>query len=187
MISLSYLNKLILFVILFIVITFNSSFAEDEPADIWQDNENQNEKVNQTFNDQDTTIESPILSDDVNKEVVKIDEDNLQESRQSVIGIFDPEKNNFNLNMWSQTDGEDIKKILKRIDKLKLAKLSEDLLFQTLFTNAYPPGKNLKSVLVIPKGSNCADIAEVTLIICGFAEIIFNFSHRPFFPSKGFC
>ena len=46
--------------------------------------------------------------------------------------------------MWSQTDGEDIKKILKRIDKLKLSKLSEDLLFQVLFTNAYSPKKNLK-------------------------------------------
>ena len=45
--------------------------------------------------------------------------------------------------MWSQTDGEDIKKILKRIDKLKLSKLSEDLLFQVLFTNAYSPKKNL--------------------------------------------
>jgi len=145
MISLSYLNKLILFVILFIVITFNSSFAEDEPADIWQDNENQNEKVNQTFNDQDTTIENPILSDDVNKEVVKIDEDNLQESRQSVIGIFDPEEYNFNLNMWTKTDGEEIKKTLNRINKLKLSKSSEDLLFLVLFTNSYSPQKNLSS------------------------------------------
>ena len=47
--------------------------------------------------------------------------------------------------MWSKTDGEDIKKILKRINKLKLSKLSEDLLFQVLFTNAYSPQKNLNS------------------------------------------
>ena len=64
---------------------------------------------------------------------------------QSVIGIFDPEENNFNLNMWSKTDGEDIKKVLNRINKLKLSKLSEDLLFQVLFTNAYSPKKNLDS------------------------------------------
>ena len=30
--------------------------------------------------------------------------------------------NNFNLDMWSGSDGEDIKKILKRIDKIKLSK-----------------------------------------------------------------
>ena len=46
--------------------------------------------------------------------------------------------------MWSKTDGEDIKKVLKRINKLKLSKLSEDLLFQVLFTNAYSPQKNLR-------------------------------------------
>ena len=47
--------------------------------------------------------------------------------------------------MWTQTDGEDIKKILKRINKLKLSQLSEDLLFKILFTNAYSPRKNLNS------------------------------------------
>ncbi len=61
------------------------------------------------------------------------------------MGIFDPEENNFNLNMWSNTDGEDIKKTLKRINKLKLSKVSDNLLFNTLFTNAYPPKKNLSS------------------------------------------
>ena len=47
--------------------------------------------------------------------------------------------------MWSYSDGEDIKNILKRINKIKLSKLSEDLLFQVLFTNAYPPRTNLTS------------------------------------------
>ena len=47
--------------------------------------------------------------------------------------------------MWSQSDGEDIKKIMKRINKLKLSKFSEDLFFQVLFTNAYPPKNNLTS------------------------------------------
>ena len=38
-----------------------------------------------------------------------------------------------------------LKKVLERINKLKLSKLSEDLLFQVLFTNAYSPKKNLNS------------------------------------------
>ena len=65
-------------------------------------------------------IESPILSEDINKIIIKIDEMKLKILIKSVIGIFDPEENNFNLNMWSQSDGEDVKKILKRINKLKL-------------------------------------------------------------------
>ena len=147
MISLSHLNKIILFVIFLIILTFNPVLGEDEPADIWEkkENQNENEEDNEIDQEKDITIESPIISDDIKKIVIKIDENTIIEQNQSVIGIFDPEKNNFNLNMWSKTDGEDIKKVLKRIDKLKLSKLSENLLFQVLFTNAYSPKKNLDS------------------------------------------
>ena len=145
MISSSHLSKLILFVVLLVIFTLNPAFSEDEPADIWEKKENQNEENNEANDEKDITIESPILSDDINKIVIKIDEDKIENQSESIIGIFDPEENNFNLNMWSNTDGEDIKKILKRINKLKLSKLSEDLLFQVLFTNAYPPKKNLNS------------------------------------------
>ena len=143
MISSSHLNKLTAFVICLVILTFNFAFGEDEPADIWEKQEDQKKQSNEKDNQKDFTIESPILSDDVTKAVIKIDENQIEERGSSIIGIFDPEENNFNLNMWSQTDGEDIKKILKRIDKLKLSKLSEDLLFQVLFTNAYSPKKNL--------------------------------------------
>ena len=145
MISLSHLNKIILFVIFLIILTFNPVLGEDEPVDIWEKKENQNEEDNEIDQEKDITIESPIISDGIKKIVIKIDENTIIEQNQSVIGIFDPAENNFNLNMWSKTDGEDIKKVLKRLDKLKLSKLSEDLLFQVLFTNAYSPKKNLDS------------------------------------------
>ena len=144
MISSSHLNKLILFLILPVILTFKPALGEEEPADIWK-NENQKKENIENDTEKDITIESPIISDDINKIVIKIDEDEIESQKESVIGIFDPEENNFNLNMWTNTDGEDIKKILKRINKLKLSKLSEDLLFQVLFTNAYPPKKNLNS------------------------------------------
>ena len=143
MISLLRLNKLITSVFFCTVLIFNYGLAEDETIDIWNKQENQNEQNNETDNEKDITIESPILSGDLNKIVIKINEDQIDNYDQSVIGIFDPEENNFNLNMWSKTDGEDIKKVLNRINKLKLSKLSEDLLFQVLFTNAYSPQKNL--------------------------------------------
>jgi len=145
MISLLHLNKFKLFLIFFLVITFNSVLAEEEAIDIWQSKENQNNQSSQIDVTKDKTIESPILSENVNKIIIKIDENKIEDTDESVIGIFDPEENNFNLNMWSQTDGKDIKKILNRINKLKLSKLSEDLLFQVLFTNAYPPKANLNS------------------------------------------
>jgi hypothetical protein len=146
MISSSHLSKLILFIIFLVIFTFNSAVSEDEPIDIWEKKENQKkEESNESNNEKDITIESPILSNDINKIVIKIDEDKIENHGESVIGIFDPEENNFNLDMWTNTDGAEIKKVLNRINKLKLSKLSEDLLFQVLFTNAYPPKKNLDS------------------------------------------
>ena len=144
MISLRHLNKIIILITFFIAITLNYTIAEEgEAVDIWKKKENQSDQSNQNSSKENLTIESPILSEDVNKIVIKISEDEIDDNNQSVIGIFDPEENNFNLNMWRKTDGEEIKKVLKRINKLKLSKLSENLLFQVLFTNAYPPQKNL--------------------------------------------
>ena len=100
MISLSHLNKLILFTIFLLILTFNSALGEDEPIDIWEKQENKKEKSNKSNNEKDITIESPILSEDVSKIIIKIDENNIEDQNRSVIGIFDPEENNFNLNMW---------------------------------------------------------------------------------------
>ena len=144
MISLSHLNKLVFFTILFITLIFAIAFGEDEPVDIWKSEANQNEQNNVDDNEKDITIESPVISEDIKKIVIKV-EDRIEDKNRSVIGIFDPEKNNFNLNMWSDTDGNEIKKILKRIDKLNLSRISEDLLFRILFTNAYSPKTNLSS------------------------------------------
>ena len=132
--SLPQLNKLIFFISILI---FDStvSFAA---VDIWEKKETNN---NETKNE--LTIETPTFSDETDE--IKINENKIEDFQQSVIGIIDPEENNFNLNMWSQTDGEDIKRTLKRINKLKLSKHSENLLFKILFTNAYPPKKNLSN------------------------------------------
>ena len=143
MTSLSNSNKLILFTFFINILIFNFtiSFAA---VDIWE-KKKKNDQSNQINNEKEIKIESPILSEDINKIIIKIDENEIKDTDKSVIGIFDPEENNFNLNMWSQSDGEDVKKILKRINKLNLSKVSEDLLYQVLFTNAYPPKANLNS------------------------------------------
>ena len=144
MINSSHLNKLLHFIFFIYILIFNFTLSV-AAVDIWEKKEKENEQNNQTNNEKDIIIKSPILFEDVNKIINKIDEGEIEDHGQTIIGIFDPEENNFNLNMWSETDGADIKKILKRINKLKLSKLSEDLLFQVLFTNAYSPKKNLDS------------------------------------------
>ena len=130
MISLLHLNKL-LYLALFIYSIFFTQNMSIAAVDIWKKKENNKKiEIETDLEEQDITIESPIISEDINKIIIRIDEKEIGDSGQSVIGIIDPEVNNFNLDMWSSSNGEDIKKILKRIDKLKLSKLSEDLLLK---------------------------------------------------------
>tara|TARA_Y100000590_G_scaffold347350_1_gene397912 strand:- start:1227 stop:2963 length:1737 start_codon:yes stop_codon:yes gene_type:complete len=142
MINLSQLNKLIIFILLLSALICNVSFSEDAD-DIWKKQENKKEN-NQTDLEEEI-IKSPILSDEKKDDSSSINELELNQSEQTIIGLYDPEDHNFNLNMWEKSDGNDVKKIFKRIEKLNLSKFSEDLLFKVLFTNAYPPKKNLTS------------------------------------------
>ena len=141
MISLSQLNKLIIFTVFFLSLSFINVNSEDENIDIWEKKENNSKAAIEVTEEKDSINKSSISLEDSNE--IKINESEIGNNEQSIIGIFDLEVNNFNLNMWSETDGEDIKTTLKRIDKLKLSKLSENLLFQVLFTNSYSPKKNL--------------------------------------------
>ena len=143
MINLSQLNKLILTTFFFSILIFNVSFS-DTAVDIWKKQENKKSPDDQ-INTEEIIIKSPILSSNENTESENISELELDQHEQTIIGLFDPKDNNFDIGMWLDTDGSDIKNIFKRIDKLQLSEFSEDLLFKVLFTNAYPPKKNLTS------------------------------------------
>ena len=143
MINLLQLSKLIIFTIFFLVLSFNTTYSE-EAADIWKKKENKENQNNQII-EEEVGLESPIISSDENSEQKTISEVELFDQEQDIVGLFDPEENNFHLNMWETSDGNDIKKIFKRINKLKLSEFSEDLLFRVLFTNSYSPKNNLNS------------------------------------------
>ena len=142
MTSLLRLNKLIKNIFFIIIIIFIPSLSI-AAVDIWEKKEGNVLDSNQDDIEEQNIKENPKFLDEIKEGQFVINEEKVESSSQSIIGIFDPEKNDFNLNLWSQSNGEDIKKILKRINKLKLSKFSEDLLFRVLFTNAYPPQKNL--------------------------------------------
>jgi len=144
MIKLLHLNKLLIITIFFTALIFESD-AVLAAVDIWEKKENKNKQNNQINDEKEITIKSPILSDDIKKITIEIDEQKPGESNRTLIGLLDPEENNFNLNMWVASDGKDIKDTFKRINKLKLSQFSEDLLFTVLFTNAYSPKINLTS------------------------------------------
>jgi len=139
MINLLQLNKLILHILLFFILAFFSSFSYSA-EDIWK---KEKKKKIEIMQDDELSTANSIPLENISVKKLLINEEKIESSDQNLIGIFDPEKNNLSLDMWAQSDGQDIKKTLNRIDKIKLSKFSEDLLFQALFTNSYSPKKNL--------------------------------------------
>ena len=57
-------------------------------------------------------------------------------------GLFDPDLNDLNLEMWTNTNGLEIKKLLEKIQTKKLSSFSERLMDIALLTNSYIPNQN---------------------------------------------
>ena len=118
-----------------------SSLWSEEKIDIWKNNSN---KSNNSTNPspQDVQQNNNTKASNVIKslEKIEIQEGNeiLQEEK-NVYGIYEPANYNFNLNMWSNTKAEDLRSSLKRLDKIKLSKSSQEILEIVLLSFSYPP------------------------------------------------
>ena len=133
--KLSDLNKLFFFLIIFLKLSV--SYAENE-IDIWKKNKsNQNNEKTQL---KDNKIESPIINKNNITTNSIIQEETPTEVEDSLLyGIWDPDKYNFELSMWSKTDGKKIQKTISRLNKLELSETAENILLNTLFSYSYAP------------------------------------------------
>ncbi len=128
--------KIVLGLLLF---SFSATILNsEEKIDIWK---NKNKTIKE--------LEPPKKSNEINLEKtlivepktnIKIEENvGVSDDEAKVFGIYDPEDNNFNLNMWSTTKAEDVRASLKRIKKIKLSKTSNEILENVLLSFSYPP------------------------------------------------
>ena len=132
---LSDLNKLIFFLIFFF--NFNHLMAENE-IDIWKKSNSNNSKTN--IESSEKKIQSPLINKNIITTNNIIQEQESSEINKDLLyGIWDPDTYNFELSMWSKTDGKNIEKTISRINKLKLSETAENILLNTLFSYSYPP------------------------------------------------
>jgi len=135
--KLSDLSKNLFFLLIFIFV-FKNSYAEQE-VDIWdnKNKKNANEEIKQTENDQNNS--SIFNNNSVKpKQIIQEEAFNDNDNKQ-FYGIWDPDKYNFDLTMWANTDGQNVKKIVKRINKLNLSETAEIIFQNTMFSFSYAP------------------------------------------------
>jgi len=67
----------------------------------------------------------------------------LISKEKKLVGIYDPAENGLDINMWSNSNGDQILNIVKRIDKLELSRDAVEILDILLLTNAHYPEMNI--------------------------------------------
>tara|TARA_B110001452_G_scaffold266599_1_gene273891 strand:- start:3164 stop:4900 length:1737 start_codon:yes stop_codon:yes gene_type:complete len=132
------LNRYLSFLILFI---FCPLLNAEEEIDIWNKTKEEKSKVIIQKKKNLNTINNLQISNSNNiNNDIKID-DKISDSTKNIkiFGIYDPSENDFNLNMWSETEAEDVKSSFNRINKIKLSKTAAKLFEKTILSIAYPP------------------------------------------------
>ena len=101
------------------------------------------------INDEDSTEEKIISESDIYKmqspkknDSITLDE-NLNFGEIKIFGLYDPEDYGLEIDMWSNSDGDRLKNIFNKINKIDLSSDATELMKVSLLTNAYLPQKNI--------------------------------------------
>ena len=141
------LNNIKLLIILFFLLFTFGSHSEEEPADIWNvetEQQNKKESKNEKIDTESISQNSIYKMQPQNTDELIIEENQTLTSNEiKIVGLYDPAENGLDINMWSNSDGEQILRIFKRINKINLSQDATELLDILLVTNAYYPKLNI--------------------------------------------
>ena len=148
--TLKLLNRNFFLLILITLVCFNS-YAEDKPVDIW--NIEKETKLENSTNVSDSAqnvttsedISNPSIFDMQSKKetsLIKL-EDNIDEEKIKIVGLYDPSEYGLSMDMWSNSDGTKLKNLFQNINKFNLSEDASDIMHISLLTNAYSPNQNI--------------------------------------------
>ena len=129
-----------------------------EPVDIWKlEKEKKVEEVSIIKSVEEKSIQENTIYEmqSKKKDQFNIVEDQTLTSKEvTIIGLYDPEKNGLNINMWANSDGDQILNLIKNIEKINLSKDASEILNIILLTNAYYPNRNISKEQFLEIKSN---------------------------------
>ena len=135
------------FIIFLLSFFISLNVQSQEPIDIWSIEEKSNtNKVLNTKNGEDKKIPQNSIYEmqsQSNSELSIEQSQTLVSKEVKLVGLYDPEENGLDINMWSNSNGDQILNIFKRIDKLNLSQDASEIMDILLLTNAYYPKQNI--------------------------------------------
>ncbi len=143
------LSNYYLAILLIIFFTAFNSKAEDKPIDIWNieesKKETQSNNIQNNSENNETQIIQPSIYDLQSQkeiETVKVSS-SLNSQEIKIIGLYDPEDYDLKIDLWSNTNGDQLKYLFSNLAKLKLSKDASELMNIVILTNSYFPEINI--------------------------------------------
>ena len=145
--NLKLLSKNFLLITFVLFISFNSH-SSDKPIDIWNLNEKKNDQNSEPNLPSDkinnSLEEISIYNKKSNDETLEIVQDtSLSSKKIKITGLYDPQEYDLNINMWINSDGDQLKDLFSRIIKLNLSEDASELMNISILINAHYPKKNI--------------------------------------------
>ncbi len=133
------LNKFFINIIIFLFSTLCLYVYANEPVDIWSIDKKKDSNISEISNieDKNNTSESIIIQDNL---ITNVEEDQIKTKRK-IVGLYDPQENGFNLEMWNNTDPKKIFELSKKINNMTLSDDAKNIYTKLLLTNSYSPIK----------------------------------------------
>ena len=127
-----------------------NSFSDNQPVDIWnidkdetKDNfEKKESKSDLGMNLESNSIDIFNMQTDTKNLLINVDE-NLNSKEIKIVGLYDPEDFGLRMDMWSNSNGDQLKYLFSNLAKKKLSKDAAELMNIVLLTNAYYPKNNI--------------------------------------------
>ena len=148
--TLKLLSKKFFFIFFFSLISL-SSYSDEKPVDIWEVNKKKAQEENK-LKDSEIKVEESLEDEPISNiyemqtpkenDFIKLESD-LNSQEIKIIGLYDPEDNGLDINMWSNSNGDQLKNIFVKLNKLNLSEDANEIIKITLFTNSYYPKNNI--------------------------------------------
>ena len=128
-----------------------ASYAEEQPVDIWnlEKKEIENKIDQKDINTQNESMINQNSSKDIfsiqsnqKKNSIKLDED-FDSKGIKILGLYDPEDNDLDIDMWSNSNGDQLRVLFSKLNKMNLSDDASEIMKILLLTNAYPPKRNI--------------------------------------------
>ena len=82
------------------------------------------------------------MQSDKKNNTIELDQD-LSSKELKIFGLYDPEEYSLDINMWINSDGDQLRNLFTKLNKIKLSDDAVELVEITILTNAYYPKKNI--------------------------------------------